>query len=45
MIKMLSEIDQTSKGMLAYSETAGHKQIQINTMMATPEALIKRIYQ
>ena len=45
MIKILSEIEQTSKGMLRYSETAGHKQIQINAMMATPEALIKGIYQ
>ena len=44
MIKILSEIEQTSKGMLTYSETAGHKQIQINSMMATPEALIKGIY-
>jgi len=45
MIKVLSEIEKTSKGMLIYSETAGHKQIKINTMMATPEALIKGIYQ
>ena len=44
MIKVLSEIDQISNGMINYSETAGHKQISINSMIATPEALIKEIF-
>ena len=45
MIKILSDIEQNTKGMLTYSETAGHKQIQVNTMLATDAALIKGIYQ
>tara|TARA_B100001093_G_C26813319_1_gene1008513 strand:+ start:944 stop:1861 length:918 start_codon:yes stop_codon:yes gene_type:complete len=45
MIKILSEIDQTSQGMISYSETAGNKQIRVNSMLATPEALLERIYQ
>ena len=45
MIKILSDIEQNTKGMLTYSETAGHKQIQVNTMLATDVALIKGIYQ
>ena len=45
MIKILSDIEQNTKGMLTYSETAGHKQIQVNTMLATDTAFIKGIYQ
>ena len=36
MIKVLSEIDQISNGMINYSETAGHKQIKSIRMIATP---------